>query len=532
MPALSAKKTSAHAPAKPARVPGVNRFGQRHLPKSKDRALVGKGVLTVETAKSLLLAYQRRWVESKARFLCGRWSRQTGKSFSTAYIIAEDMVANPNREWMIAAPSARQSLNALQKVKQWLRVLGVFYSAEISYLKSENISEKSEEVKLANGSRVFCVPGRPDTVRGYSCSVWMDEFAFFEDPEATWMAILPSITNSLSGGEKRVIITSTPNGKAGRGQRFYDICEGRANGDDMEWECVHLPLQAAIDEGLPVNYKTLAAALGNPQAVLQELDAEFTDSATQLIPYDIILRSESESASAHALADLYSGQADLRIGVDVGHISDPTVVWVAEKLGDVLYTREVVVLKDMGMIEQLEVIRPRVAAATRCCLDATGLGVGWADSLVAEFGLYDPENHGFGIVEPCPFTQTFKCKIFPDLLTAMEAQRLRLPMGDSSIRSDFAAMEQVVTANGGYSYEAPRTKNGHSDRCTAAALCVRAGKGAGGTTRPNRWQNQAGAARNAPPQQSTPHRRAGGGMRPRSFSAATTTPKRFRNRFR
>lgn len=525
MPAAAKAPAVAAAPAKQVRPRGVNRFGQRALPKAKDRSLSGKTALTIETAKSLLLPYQRRWAESKSRFLCGRWGRQTGKSFSTAFIIACDMVANPNREWMIAAPSARQSLNSLRKVKQWLRALSVLYSSEITYIKTENITEKSEEISLANGSKVFCVPGRPDTVRGYSVSVWLDEVAFFDDPEATWMAILPSITNSMSGGEKRVIITSTPNGKAGRGQRFYDICSGKTDDPEMTWECVHTPLRAAIAEGLPVNYNTLAAALGNPQAVLQELDAEFTDSATQLLPYDLIMRCESESATAHAAADLYSGQADLRIGVDVGRISDPTVIWVAEKLGDVLYTREVVVLDSMPLPQQLELIRPRAAACTRLCLDATGMGVGLADALVAEFGVYAPTQHEFGVVEPCSFTASFKCEIFPLLRSCMEAQRLRLPFGDAALRTDFAAMEQVVTG-GGYSYEAPRTKDGHSDRCTAAALCVRAGRGAGTTTTPARWGGLSRPATAAQP----PRRRAGGGMRPRSFNPTAAAPRRRRFR--
>ena len=41
------------------------------------------------------------------------------------------------------------------------------------------------------------------------------------------------------------------------------------------------------------------------------------------------------------------------------------------------------------------------------------------------------------------------------------------------MREDLHAMQQVVT-NGQYNYWAPRTREGHSDRCTALALAVRA----------------------------------------------------------
>ena len=32
----------------------------------------------------ILMPYQKKWVEDKARFKIGLWSRQTGKSFATA----------------------------------------------------------------------------------------------------------------------------------------------------------------------------------------------------------------------------------------------------------------------------------------------------------------------------------------------------------------------------------------------------------------------------------------------------------------
>lgn len=99
-------------------------------------------------------------------------------------------------------------------------------------------------MRLTNGSRCIAVPGKPDTVRGMSANVWLDEFAFFEDPDATWKAILPSITSPLRGGEKRVILTSTPNGKAGRGKRFFDICN--AEKADLRGAIYDLPIMASL----------------------------------------------------------------------------------------------------------------------------------------------------------------------------------------------------------------------------------------------------------------------------------------------
>ena len=454
-----------------------------------------------------LLPYQRAWYEDGARFLAGVWSRQTGKSFATAAIVAAAMIAQANTMWMIAAPSERQSHEALEKVKQWLAAFECAFADELpGFVGTESrsgyaVARGSETsplgteikvgaVRLTNGSRCIAVPGKPDTVRGMSANVWLDEFAFFEDPDATWKAILPSITNPLRGGEKRVILTSTPNGKAGRGKRFFDICQSAQSAANSQivnrnssivnpttqWSVHTVPLKSAIAAGLPVDYETLAAAIGDPLAVRQELDAEFVDTQSQLLPTEIILRAESEEATLRPAAEVFSGGRDLRVGVDVGRVSDPTVIWTAERLGDVLYTREVLVLAGMSHADQLSMIRARVAAATRCCMDYTGMGIGMGDILAREFGEYKPEAHRFGRVELCTFSASFKREIFPKLREAMEGCRLRIPT-NAELRTDLSAMQQVCSG-GQFSYEAPRTKDGHSDRCTAAALCVRAGEGA------------------------------------------------------
>ena len=456
---------------------------------SATREAKPKGSAPVETAVnplSKLLPYQRAWYEDGSRFLVGRWGRQTGKSFSTAAIVAAGMIAQANTMWMIAAPSERQSHEALEKVKQWLAAFECAFADELEEL--DGIEGKAGVVRLSNGSRCIAVPGKPDTVRGMSANVWLDEFAFFEDPDATWKAILPSITNPLRGGEKRVILTSTPNGKAGRGKRFYDICSAAAASSSgvtsMRWSHYHIPLRSAIADGLPVDYETLAAAIGDPLAVRQELDAEFVDTQSQLLPTEIILRAESEEATLRPAAEVFSGGRDLRVGVDVGRVSDPTVIWTAERLGDVLYTREVLVLVGMSHADQLSMIRARVAAASRCCMDYTGMGIGMGDMLVREFGEYKPEAHRFGRVELCTFSASFKREIFPKLREAMEGCRLRIPT-NAELRTDLSAMQQVCSG-GQFSYEAPRTKDGHSDRCTAAALCVRAGEGVGNVPLPGR----------------------------------------------
>src|ERR1700683_2080936 len=79
---------------------------------------------------------------------------------------------------------------------------------------------KSVTIVFPGGSQVIAVPGRPDTVRGYSANVLLTEFAFFENPEATWRAVVPAVTNPMRGGEKKVRLITTPNGI---GNKAHDI---------------------------------------------------------------------------------------------------------------------------------------------------------------------------------------------------------------------------------------------------------------------------------------------------------------------
>ena len=203
---------------------------EKHTPrtarrKTKAKAPAARGVNPL----SKLLPYQRAWYEDGSRFLVGRWGRQTGKSFSTAAIVAAAMIAQANTMWMIAAPSERQSHEALEKVKQWLAAFECAFADELEEL--DGIEGKAGVVRLTNGSRCIAVPGKPDTVRGMSANVWLDEFAFFEDPDATWKAILPSITNPLRGGEvgnKYTATTAVPTAKRlGTSKRFFlEFIEG------------------------------------------------------------------------------------------------------------------------------------------------------------------------------------------------------------------------------------------------------------------------------------------------------------------
>ena len=426
---------------------------------------------SISTPISKLLPYQRRFYSDQSRWKVWLASRQIGKDFTLSAEIVADCFLRPGTTWMYASPSERQSLESLNKCKQWTEAFKVAIDDIVEERDRPGALLKSATIIFPNKSRILCVPGKPDTVRGFSTNVAMTEFAFFDDPDATWNAVFPSISNEMSGGTKKIRLISTPNGKSGRGAKFYKI----VSGNDPIWSVHKTTIEDAVREGYRFNIEEMRRVFDNETGWAQEYMCEFLDSQNTLLPYDLIAQAESASASVFAAPALFDreSRAELYCGIDFGRVNDPTVCWTLEKVGDVLWTREVLMLKGMDTPRQEEILSRRIARARHVCFDYTGPGVGCGDHLAERFGRWDPRQHSFGKLDLCTFTAAFKREIFPRLRRAFEAPvRVRIPI-DTEVREDLHQMQQSVK-NGEYTYAAPRTAEGHSDRCTALALALHA----------------------------------------------------------
>lgn len=442
--------------------------------------------MTIHTAVSpldLLMPYQKDWVDDDALFKFGLWARQTGKDFSSACEIARDLkmaqaLDKPAPDWLIAAPSERQSLESLAKVGEWMEAFDV----SIADIREEREGGsgsllQSKTIELPNGPRVIAVPGRPQTVRGFSAACLITEADFFEDIKATWRALLPSITNIKRGGRKKVRLITTPNGKSGMAWNLYksEVMEPDPK-RKLKWSYHRLTIENAVAAGLEVDIEMLREAYkDDPDGFAQECMCEFLDGSNVLLPYDIIALAESFEATQQVEASFWDAASSgpIYLGIDFGRTNDPTVCWAFEDIGGLLVTREVLVLRNVKTPDQQEQLARRIRRAQRVSFDYTGPGIGLGDYLAQDFGEYKPTAHQFGKIELCTFTVGFKRDIFPKLRRAFEAPtRIRIP-NSTEIREDLHEVRQIIT-NGQYNYAAPRTAEGHSDRCTALALALRA----------------------------------------------------------
>jgi phage FluMu gp28-like protein len=432
----------------------------------------------MKTPLDILLPYQRKVVDDASRFKIWLASRQIGKSMGLAAEAVRDSAAKQNDMWVVLSAGERQALEFMEKAKQWAEA---FQLATADYHEEREHSEaliKSAEIRWGNGSRMIALPANPSTARGYSANLILDEFAFHEDPDAIWRGIYPSISNPLRG-QFKLRIASTANGK---GNKFFDLWD-KKNGYSKHRTTIHDAVAAGLADkaGIPRDkfIADLRAGLDDPEGWAQEFECEFLDGSNVLLPYDLIALAESPDATETGDPELLANPGNRRLvcGIDFGRQNDPTVCITAEELSSLLIVREVLVLQKTDTPTQRALLESRIAAARRTCFDYTGPGVGLGDYMVKDHGEFNPEQHKLGKIELCTFTPALKREIFPKLRRAFEAPtRLRVP-ATRAMREDLHAMQQVIT-NGSYNYWAPRTREGHSDRCTALALAVRAADGA------------------------------------------------------
>lgn len=440
-----------------------------------------------------LLTFQKKLAASTSRFLIALWSRQTGKGYTTSFIATRGAMTEDRSKWLIVAPTERQALETLDKCKTWVKAanLSVAESEEEFDALEKDTKVKAKVIELPNGSKIYALPGKPTSLRGFTGSVIIDEFAFFENQKEVWKAVYAVIVNPMAS-IKRIIITSTPNGK---GDMFYKLVDENylnpKEGRKIKWEVQKVTIHEAAKDweaagklnGMTAEQyvEEVKAGFDTPEAWPQEFECAFLDTDNVLLTFDMITAAESTDAALHGFDETEEGT--FYGGFDFGRTSDPSVFWYAKKVGDVLVLRDLLLLENMSTDDQVKATESRVRKCRIVAVDYTGPGIGYGDTVVKKFGAWDPAKHSFGKIVLCTFSAAFKRLIFPRFRKRFENPvTMRIPH-DEDLRQDLHAMRQIVTG-AEYSYWAPRTSEGHSDRCTAGALCVHAASLGGGYVPP------------------------------------------------
>lgn len=399
-----------------------------------------------------LLAYQQEWVNDDSRFKICDKGRQTGFSFCSALEVVLSCVSQRSL-WVILSAGERQSKEYMEKVKQHAQAVGVAAEMLQSTFKADSLDYTMLEVKFPNGSRAIGLPANPDTARGFSGNVILDEFAFHRDARKIWTALLPTVTRGY-----KVRVISTPNGKSGK---FYELW------NNPSWSKHFVDIYRAKADGLDVDIEALRAACDSEDDWLQEYCGEFLDEASAMITFEMIAACEDTEATVE-LPEAFEPADDLYLGMDIGRKKDLSVIWIDEKKGDVFWTRMVLVLKKMPFRLQRETLYKflELPKLRRACIDSTGIGAQLAEEAREKYG---------NKVEEVTFTSAVKEDLALYQKQLFEDKRLRIP-SQKEIRNDMHAVKKIVTSANNIRYDADRNENGHADRFWASALAKHAGK--------------------------------------------------------
>ena len=232
---------------------------------------------------------------------CGR---QVGKSTVASQIICNWCFNNYEYKVGFYAPTYKQAREQYKRMEKGLRKV-----RDIEFNKSELL------ITFPNGSSCLFITADNDGMRGYSFdSIVIDEAGFVKD-EIFNAGILPTVAVSVSRGNGKILLISTPKRK----NYFYEYFS-----KDIEGK---LSITATSEEGGFISKNLLKQIRANtPEHIYKnEYLAEFLEDGTGVFRYlaciNDNIRAESELIYA---------------AVDWGIEDDYTVLTIQDSVGNVL----------------------------------------------------------------------------------------------------------------------------------------------------------------------------------------------------
>lgn len=433
-----------------------------------------KGRARIIPPDGIFLPYQSAWIKDTSRLKLMEKSRQIGLSWSSAYACVERTAAQSARhdQWI----SSRDDLQArlfVEDCKMWTGIMGMAAKDLGEIVLDEKNRITAYTIEFSSGKRIHSMSSNPDAQAGKRGGRVLDEFALHPDPRKLWSIAYPGIT---WGGSMELI--STHRGSANFFNRL--IREVRENGNPKKISLHRITLQNALDQGflhklqqmLPADdeiqsmdeaayYDYIKSGCADAESFEQEYNCNPADDDSKFLEYALIDSCQYSAGTDWQRGLDSSFQGPLYAGVDIGRKKDLTVLWVVEKLGDVLYTRHVEHMEKMRKSAQEKILWPWFDKCDRICIDATGLGIGWTDDAQDKFG----ENKVEGITFTAPAKEAMAYAVRGD----MEDRAIRIP-SDPVITSDLRKVRKTVGLSGNVRFVAESDADGHADRFWALAL--------------------------------------------------------------
>ena len=456
-----------------------------------------------------LTQYQQNWILDTSRFKIGVITRQGGKSFGTSLEAVFDCVEHLTK-WVFLSSGERQSKELMATAAMHARAINqAVVELESDFWVDKDTKYKQLEIVFPNGSRIVGLPANPDTARGHSANILLDEFAFHRDSRAIWKALFPTVTRGY-----KIRIISTFKGKS---NKFYELFFGaptrqKYTGKDFEfvgarggwskhfydiYQAVEMGLVLRDEEGKTIEPEDLRLALNDDDAWQEEFECIPSDEATAFLSHDLISSVEDVRldpdpdwvgpliAAATANYEEFKRTkvrpalpldvlarveflGDLYAGMDIGRHHDLTVIWLDQKINNILQTAAVIELKHQPYFVQEQVLHTIMSqkAFRRFCGDETGIGSQLCEGAKDLFGE--------GKAEGIPFTAENKETLAVGLKQNFEDKGSAIP-ADATIRNSLHSVKKYPTTTKHFRFDAERTEaTGHADHFWAKGLAVQA----------------------------------------------------------
>lgn len=432
----------------------------------------------------LFLPYQEAWIKDRSRLKLIEKSRQIGLSWSTAYDIVREHSKDTAR--LDAWVSSRDDIQArlfLDDCKKFAEILNIAVEDLGLQILDPETGATNYVLRLANGVLIHSMSSNPDAQAGKRGTRLLDEFALHKEPRKLYSVAYHGVT---WGGQ--IAIVSTHRGS----HNYFNelVVEVRERGNPKKISLHRVTLEDALNQGflfklqskLPPDderqemdeadyYNFIRNGCADEESFLQECMCVPADDNSAFLTYDLIAGCEYEQTPAHLtdtddLSDL-AAAGTLYVGVDLGREHDLTVIWVNQYVGGMHLCRRLITLEKVDFTRQEEILYSflELPNVRRCCIDASGMGIQFAERAARQFGKYR--------VEGIKFSAPVKEGLAYPFRAAFEDCNIRIPF-DRKLRADLRAVKKETTAAGNIRFAADRGENGHSDRFWAGALAIHA----------------------------------------------------------
>ena len=472
------------------------------------------GNAKVKPSNSLLLPYQKRWVEDTSRLKLAVKSRQIGWTWATAYgLIRRKALKTAQLDAWISSRDEIQARLFLEDCKSFAGIL----DAGAQDFGERVIDAKGSSayvLQMGNGLRINSMSSNPDAQAGKRGDRVLDEFALHPDPRKLYSIAYPGIT---WGGNFEIF--STPRGSDSFFQKLIDEIKG---GNPKKFSFHKITLEDALNQGFLAKLQKKLPAGDERQAMDEAAYFDFIKSgcadeetfnqeymcipsndATAFISYEMLdgnrvygnIERETGTVDGKPSAivtwinvapGIEVSSVPLYLGVDYARHEDLTVMWLAADIAGILVPVELKTMKNVPFKRQREAIDRYMAMKSlrRCCFDMTGIGEETAEAMRSKYGYR---------FEPIRFTAESKESMAYPVRHDLEDKTMKVP-DLPLVDADFRKIRKEDSAGGHVRFVAERDTKGHADIFWAAALCREAKGHKSGRMLPPRPANSRSAS--------------------------------------